>query len=486
MPSTGIDPEQVEWLNEAIAELEEEGRLDSARSNLLDFISHVWWYPEPFLVGRHTKAICDRLSKAVEDFEQGISTYLLVQVPFRHGKSDIISRAFPPYFQGRCKSYHPNMIMTAYGAGLSEGFSKDCKRIIRSDEYRQIPPDVDIARGSDNIAECAIDGSTGRLNFVGLGGSAVGKGAHVLVVDDYCKSRAEARSKTLRDKVWDAFRVDLMSRLAPTHIVAITATPWHVDDMAGRLQELMANEKNFPKFEVIRFAAGGAEGPHLFPELYSAEWYAMQYASQGHLAAANLDCNPVVEGGNRFAVDQIVIHDNDDDFPPGRYVRAWDLASSAKQRSGDDPDWTVGALGIAKRMPTGDEFWIKDVTMCREEAPKRDALIMATTERDGPSVTVGVEGFGAYKDAYTTLANTLRGKRTVRKLNPPGDKEVKASVIEAPMEAGRVHILRAAWNDMFIRHFAEFPDGSHDDIVDSIALIWHMTAKPQSGIARIR
>jgi len=482
---SGNAEDVLSQVDSLIERLEYDSAKDESRAKLFEFLSWVWWYPEVLKVGRHTREICERITQAVDDFQEGKSTYLLIQVPFRHGKSDIVSRALPPYFLGRTKNDDVNVLMTAYGGGLSEGFSKDCKRIIRSDEYQELYPGLLPAKGKDNISEWSVGESTGSLNFVGLGGTAVGKGAHLLVIDDYCKNRAEARSRTIRNKVWDAFSVDLMSRLANRHIVIITATPWHVDDLAGRLTKLMAEEPDFPRFEVVKFPAGGVDGPYLFPELYPESWYRMQYASQGKLAAANLDCNPTIEGGNRFSVDDIVVHDDLSKFPAGRYVRVWDLASSSKDRSGDDPDYTVGTLGLAVKKETGNEFWIKDVVYCQEEAPKRDKLIIDTMKKDGQHVPIGIEGFGSQKDTYNNLKALIAGRRIVKKLTPPGDKEEKASVMEAPMEYGNFHILKAPWNTEFVKWFSEFPDGNHDDFVDSAALVWYMSYGKGTGSAAI-
>ena len=208
-----------------------------------------------------------------------------------------------------------------------------------------------------------------------------------------------------------------------------------------------------------------------------------EYATQGRMAAALLDCCPTFEGGNRFDVTRIQIHDDAKDFPAGRCVRAWDMASSSKERSGDDPDYTVGCLGLARKLPSGAwELWVRDMAVCREEAPARDRLILRVTDEDGPGVPVVVEGFGAYKDAYAVLRAALQGKRIVRKATPPGDKEVKAAPLEAIFEAGNVHLMRGRWNQMFIDQFAEFPDGRHDDAVDATALCFYEFSKARSGI----
>ena len=94
----------------------------AAQGNLLAFLQYVWWMPSPLHVGRHTREICARLTRAVEDFRRGIDTYLIISLPFRHGKSDIASRALPAYFLGRCRDMQPNVLMSGYGSSLVKGF----------------------------------------------------------------------------------------------------------------------------------------------------------------------------------------------------------------------------------------------------------------------------------------------------------------------------------------------------------------------------
>ena len=127
-----------------------------------------WWMPRPLIMGLHTRAICDRLTRAVEDWRRGISTFLLVAVPFRHGKSDIVSRALPAFFLGRNADRQPDVIMSGYGASLIRGFSRRAQRIMRSDRYKMLYPGV---RPSGTIASWQVDGPAGTVTAVGLGGA---------------------------------------------------------------------------------------------------------------------------------------------------------------------------------------------------------------------------------------------------------------------------------------------------------------------------
>jgi len=466
------------------AKLEKARRL--ARGSLLAFLRWCWWMPHPLVVGRHTRAICDRLTRASDEWRDGKSTFLLIAVPFRHGKSDIVSRAFPAWFLGRNADRQPDVIMSGYGISLVRGFSKRVKRIMEEPRYQMLFPGVHPARGSNKAEEWQVEDSAGTVVAQGLGGSVTGKGAHLLVIDDYCKNRAEAVSTIFRNKTWDAFRNDLMTRLnAPASIVIVCATPWHVDDLRGRIRKAMEEDPSFPRFEELNFpATKPGEWEYLFPERFSPEWYDAQRASLRKQAAALLDCEPIVEGGNRFATDRIVIHHDMKGWPKLREGRGWDLASSAKERDKDDPDWTWGIrAGVRTTHPGAGlvvrELWISSMTACRAEATARNELIRSTALADGPGVAQHIEAFGAYKDAYTQLRDLLRGVCTVRPSRLPGDKAAKLADLEPVFEAGNVHVYMpgcARFFDEWRSQFAAFPDGAHDDACDATAVIFHALA----------
>jgi len=208
-------------------------RRTRARESLIDFLHFVWWNPWDLIVGRHTRAICDALDQAIADYRRGVSTFLLIAVPFRHGKSDLVSRAFPPYFLATCSDMSPDVILTGYGQDLVEGYSADCHDIIRSKPFEVLFPDTQLERGRANVGSWSVTNSRSRVTAAGMGGALTGKGASLLNVDDYCKNRFEARSETYRNRAWDGF-LDALSRRAPVSITLLTATPWHVDDVRGR------------------------------------------------------------------------------------------------------------------------------------------------------------------------------------------------------------------------------------------------------------
>ena len=52
----------------------------------------------------------------------------------------------------------------------------------------------------------------------GVGGSIVGFGADLLLIDDYCKGHEEAESKTQREKLWNWWQSVASSRLHPNSV----------------------------------------------------------------------------------------------------------------------------------------------------------------------------------------------------------------------------------------------------------------------------
>lgn len=463
-----------------------------ARRDLLSFMAWTWPGAGPFLVGRHTRTICARLTRAAEDWERGVSTRLVLSLPFRHGKSEI-AKAFQAFFLGRCAAAQPSVLEACYNAELAVDFSKAVRDLIRSEAYQALFPGVLPRPGSNRANLWQLQDSQSKVRATGLiNGSATGFGANLIVVDDYLRGHAESRSKTLKRAIQNAFQSDVFTRQnAPAAIVLVIATQWAVDDLIGAIERESAPGQRFEGFEFLRFPARRAgEYDTLFPELYPPEWYAAQRAALGpRMAAALLDCAPQPEEGGRFDVAKVQLHATLDGWPPGREARAWDLASSAKERDGDDPDWTWGVRAcVTGDARTGRSLWVRHAVCCRKEAPERDALIRATARADGPAVQQRVEAFGAYKDAAATIKQALAGVSNVRPCRLSGDKTVKAAPLEPLFDAGRVHLyvgpggLDAATLDRWREDFAAFPEGPHDDAVDATALAYHALADQGSRV----
>jgi predicted phage terminase large subunit-like protein len=457
-----------------------------AREDLLAFMVWSWWGPTAFRLGRHTRAICRRLTQAAEDLKRGKSTYLVISLPFRHGKSEL-AKGFCAWALGACAELQPSCLEACYNAELAIDFSKQIRAIIRSEAYQDLFPGIRPSRGSDRADLWQLEASQSRFRATGLiKGSATGFGANIIVVDDYLRGYSESRSKVTKKAILNAFATDIFTRQnAPACIVLVIATQWADDDLIGAIDKESGVGQRFHGFEFLRFPARKeGEWDILFPEMYDAKWYDTQRSSLGpRMAAALLDCAPRPDEGGRFKpLQQVRFHDTLEAWPAAmRECRAWDLASSAKERDGDDPDYTWGVrLGITGNKATGYEVWIRGAVSGRWEAPERNAIIRQTAMEDSTSVRQYVESFGAYKDAVNEIKAVLRGVRVVKGIRLPGDKTVKASILEPIFDAQRIHVYRGGMSpevlERWVTDFAAFPEGAHDDAVDATALAVHALA----------
>lgn len=458
-----------------------------ARAEHLQFMRYCWQKQEtePFVIGKHTVAFCEAVDRAIQKFKKGISSYILGEVCFGHGKSEIVSNYLPAHFLGRFPATVTGVI--SYNSEKVSDFSDFGKKLLASEQYHDLYPEIN--PDVQNVGTWSLKDQIGKVYFTGIDGTITGRRPNLIILDDYIKGREQAESAGEREKLWDNFTNNIMSRRASVCIVFVLCTPWHKDDIAGRIKERMKTDPGFPQFELMNFPAGDPDNI-LFPEKYSVQWYTEQRAFLGAYGAAGLmDCAPTMRTGAMFNTEKIHFYDSLDEIPHKnlRFCRAWDLASTIKQVSKNDPDFTAGGRGQVIFIPSAvahvdmPVLIVDDLIYGQWEAPKRDKIIQGAAIADG-EIRIGVEGFAAYKDAFTTLADILKGIRSVEKLNPPGDKKAKADPLTPAFEAGNVWFRRASWNAWLISQLKDFPNGTHDDGVDVLSLLYYMC---KSGVIQI-
>ena len=463
-----------------------------AAGHMLGFMQWCWWMPpdrRPLKVGRHTRALCERFDRAIEDFKAGKSTYLVVNMPFRHGKSDLVSRALPAYFLGRCAEFQPDVIMSGYGTSLVKGFSAKVQGIMRSEAYQRLYPGVKVDPVHCAKEEWCVEGSQGLVTAQGLGGAITGKGGNLIIVDDYCKNREEAESDVMRNKMWESFKDDLMTRTnSPAAIVVVCATRWHEDDIVGRIFAEMKKDPDYPRFESLIFPAHKA-GPDgwdtLFPELYSADWYRRQRASLGsYSSAALLDCAPVSDAMKEFKSEWLCFYD---DPPPRSRLNVYVFvdASSGKRKEtgketsdrtamqvwgyGEDEnyyllDFVYDRINLTERTEALFDlvrFWKPNVTFYEEVGLMADIPHMQDVmNREGVHFPIVPLKQSVKKETRIRGAQPLFEARRV--WFPKYLRKVRAD--------GQVHF---PVQDMIEEEYKTFPGCRHDDGIDCLANLMH-------------
>lgn len=154
--------------------------------------------------------------------------------------------------------------------------------------------------------------------------------------------------------------------------------------------------------------------------------------------------------------------------PLERIVRTWDFAATQPSVENPDPDWT---RGLKVGLTDYGQLIVLDLVGIRANPGEVEKLYTRTLEADGPRVTQWVPqdpGEAGKTAARRRVQIAPRGV-TVRSQRVTGDKTTRAGPASAKAYAGLISVVRAPWNDAFFAELEAFPDGAHDDIVDTLS-----------------
>lgn len=163
-----------------------------------------------------------------------------------------------------------------------------------------------------------------------------------------------------------------------------------------------------------------------------------------------------------------------------RRLRAWDLAATEPSTSNPDPDWTVG-LKVAR--DEAGVFYIEDVTRLQVTSGRVRDAVRNLAAQDGYEVEVsipqdpGQAGKGQAEDYVRDLAGY-----TVHVAPTSRDKLTRAGPASNQAEHGNIKLVRAPWNDDFLRELDNFcSDAAHDDQVDPLSDAVRILGTPPPG-----
>jgi len=156
-----------------------------------------------------------------------------------------------------------------------------------------------------------------------------------------------------------------------------------------------------------------------------------------------------------------------DILPKGlTFVRYWDRAATKKTEI-NDPDFTVG-IKLAKDK--NGVFYVVDIVRLQESPLQVQNAIKNMAIQDESTTRIGIEQDpGQAGVSEVDLLIRLLSGFIVKPYKVQKDKITRASPVSAQAEAGNIRVLRAPWNEDFFRELENFPEGSHDDIVDALS-----------------
>ena len=426
----------------------------AGRNNLLGFTQFT--FPR-YETGRHHELIASKL----EAVERGELSRLMIFMPPRHGKSELVSRRFPPWFLGR--NPEREFISASYNSDLATDFGREARNIFASPEFAALFPGITLA--ADSKAQNRWNTSQGGSYVAaGIGTAVTGRGAHILSIDDPVKDRAEAESETSRNAAWNWYTSTAYTRLAPGGAVIVTQTRWHEDDLAGRL--LAQQAAGGDVWEIIELPAISDAGEALWPERYPlAALERIKANVQARDWISLYQQRPAPETGDYFRREWLKYAEP----PPRASLRIYGASDYAVTSNGGD--YTVH---VVCGLDSDDRLWLLD--LWRGQASS-DVWVEAFCDLVLQWKPIGwAEESGQIRGALGPyLDRRMRERRAyVARTTFPtkGDKAVRAQSIRGRMALKGLHLASGApFRADLEAEMMSFPAGKHDDQVDALGLV---------------
>ena len=449
----------------------------------------------------------EELIKELEAVERGETTRLMIFMPPRHGKSELVSRLFSAWYLLR----HPDrwVGINSYGADLALMMSRASRDNFVYGGGAASRPEGSRAGFGASLWETGFGGGCWSA---GVGGPITGKGAHLAIIDDPLKNDRDADSDTIRENQKDWYSSTLYTRLEPGSALVIVQTRWHVDDLSGWLLKREQDaeiEDEREHWRIVNAPAISEAVKPTFPVTCSvADWdkrepeqalcpprYPIERLKSIRAKLperwwdALFQQRPTVSGGSIFRTEWWDIesgrnrYDWDDEGDGGRLKRTcigrWIFLDTAlKDGEGNDytgmtvveltPDYRVVVRKVSQERVLS--AFLPDVVQLQAQYWNADERLRQVVIED--------------KASGTTLIQTLRKSappklaEKIVEFQPTGTKEFRAK--QASIWCSRDCVLfpypspSVDWlfdfTDPAFGQLFQFPNAAHDDMVDSFSM----------------
>lgn len=170
------------------------------------------------------------LAPIYERITRGELKRVMVTMPFRHSKTDLGTLNFVPFYLGHNPS--KTVMVLSYGKKLARTFGRAIRDKMRTPLYDALFPASVISKSSHASDEFQTV-SGGKLFASSFDGMINGVGVDCLIVDDPHKSRAEATSEIIIDRIRETYNNVVRTRLEPGASILINTTRWTPADLVG-------------------------------------------------------------------------------------------------------------------------------------------------------------------------------------------------------------------------------------------------------------
>lgn len=465
-------------LQQKIAQTKRLLAIKEAQDSLLSFTQLTM--PDPndpdvslYEIATHHKLIAGALEKA----ERHIWPRLIICMPPRHGKSELVSRRFPAWVLGRDPTRQ--VIMATYNEEFARDFGRDVRAIMRDPVYLEIFPRATLRKGGAAADRLNLV-KGGKMMFAGRGGALTGRGGHFLLLDDPFKDAEEADSPAIREKAWNWFTKVFYTRRMNVSSLIIVMTRWHEDDIVGRLTDPgnpsydETVSKGFRILELPFFAEesdpmGRKPGEVLWPSRYPAEFGDEQRRLDARGFSALYQQKPSPDDGVLFKREDVRWY-QPNELPSLSDLTIYAASDHAVATDQVNDRTCMLIVGVDKDQT----MWLLD---CWWKRAAPEAIVEAwlrLIQRWHPSIWWAEKGHIS-KSIGPFLRRRMMEESTfckIAEVTPAGDKVQRSNSFQGRFSMGLVRFPKSAsWANEAVDELMKFPHARFDDFVDTTSLI---------------
>lgn len=427
-----------------------------ARRSLIEFTRYTL---PSYLPAAHHRLIAEKL----EAIERGDIDRLMINMPPRHGKSELGSRRFPAWFLGR--NPQSTIMSASYNLDKAEEFGGEVRDIVRSAGYRNLFPQVQLKEDTRAKGFWRTE-QGGYYISAGVGTALTGRGTvgPIVLIDDPLKDRAEADSERHRENVKQWYSAVVLSRFP--RAVVVVQTRWHEDDLTGWL--LSEQAKGGDQWDILELPAISPDGQALWPDFYPIDVLErLKRATIPRDWSALYQQRPSPDEGAYFKRDWFRWYDE-----KPKQLRVYGASDYAvTEGDGDytvhvivgvDPEDNIYVLDLWRGQTTSDAWVQAWLDLVRQHKP------LMWIEEQGQII----------KSIGPFLERRMREEKVYcrrEQVASAADKPTRSRSIQARTSMGKVYLpSKAPWVADFTSELLMFPAGKHDDQVDAFGLIGRM------------
>ena len=426
-----------------------------------------------FKDARHHRAI----AKTLEQITKGKIRRLIITLPPRHGKSEMVSRRFIPWLLG--KDPYKSIIFATYNEDFAQDFGADCRSIMSTPQFKQVFPKFQFRKGG--ASKSRIQTENGGMGvFVGRGGSITGRGGDVLIVDDPIKDSVEAMSPTLRETLWNWFTQVFMTRLMTEKSkVVIVTTRWHEDDLVGRLTDPSNphyTKDECSKWKIINLPAFARENDPLkrkedevlWPERFNKDFLEAQRNLDPRGFSALYQQQPSPEDGDLFQRENIQYYEKKD-LPKNLKIYAASDHAVGIDKSRHDLTCLL-VVGVDEE----DDIYLLDCWWARQPTDMVVKAMLGFMTKHKPLIWWAEKGH-ITKSIAPFLRKRMFETSThcrIEEVSPVANKVQRSQSMIGRMAMKKVFFPKVSyWGGKAVDELLKFPNSRHDDFVDTLSWI---------------